>query len=84
MRTTSGKGAAPIHDKSKVVRYRASELLAYLLRRDVLPDLVQAVQMLGGMTGVEDLKAAIDAIETQNHNHFVDRDHSGHLTWTVE
>jgi hypothetical protein len=32
---------------------------------------------------VEDARAAIDAIQHQNHNYFHDRKHSGQVLWEV-
>jgi hypothetical protein len=49
-------------------------LLAYSLRRDLLSELREQLN---------DLEAAIDAIETGNANYFVDRDHSGKMTLTI-
>jgi hypothetical protein len=31
---------------------------------------------------VEDARAAIDAIKSENHNFFKDRDHSGKILWS--
>lgn len=77
-------GREAIQDKARVVRYRASGLLAYSLRKDVLPDLREAARALRDKPGIEDLHAAIDAIEHQNHHYFIDREHSGRMTWDVE
>jgi hypothetical protein len=72
-------GREAVRDKSKVVRYRGSLLLAYSLRKDVLPDLEGALRTWSGRPGEEDIRAAIDAIENQNHNYFIDRDHTGSM-----
>ncbi len=57
-------------------------LLAYS-QREVLPDLRAALAGAPKETQ-EDILAAIDAIESHNHNFFVDRDHSGMVTLTIE
>jgi len=75
-------GLEALGDKARVVRYRGAMLLAYSLRRDVLPELRKRRQSATG-ADAEDIAAAIDAIETQNHNYFVDRDHSGQVTLTI-
>jgi hypothetical protein len=77
-------GLEALHDKAKVVRYRACMLLAYSQRANVLPELRGVLESLKGQPGAEDIAAAIDAIEHQNHHYFVDRDHSGRMTLTVE
>jgi hypothetical protein len=69
-------------DKSTVVRYRACMLLAYSLRKDALPYL-QALLSHTDRKTAEDAKAAIDAIENNNHNYFIDREHSGQMFWKV-
>lgn len=76
-------GREALHDRSRPVRFRACELLAYSLREDVLVDLKGALAPMGNGPEAEDVRAAIDAIESRNHNHFVDRDHSGKMTWTI-
>ncbi len=75
---------AAIVDKAKGVRYRGAMLLAYSLRMDVLPQLRAALETLAGGPGAGDLAAAIDAIENENHNYFVDRTHSGKIMLTIE
>jgi hypothetical protein len=70
-------GTEGIRDRSKVVRYRASMLLAYAQRKDTLPALRDAVGALPERPPKEDLLAAIDAIESGNHHYFIDRDHTG-------
>ena len=71
-----------ITDRSKVVRYRACMVFACSLRMDVLPFLENAVQTARGETR-GDLVAAIDAIEHQNQNFFLDREHAGMTTLNV-
>jgi hypothetical protein len=58
-------------------------LLAFSLRRDALPELREVLRELRGKAGHEYVAAAIDAIEHQNHNFFVDRAHSGKRTMTI-
>jgi len=75
-------GIEALRDRSKVVRNRACQLLAYSLDRSALPALRAAVE--SGGVSVGDFLAAIDAIENQNHNFFVDRDHSGMVTMDMD
>ena len=76
-------GKLAVRDKSKVVRYRGCMLLAYSLDRNLLPELER---LLGSSQADSraDIAAALDAIEQQNENYFVDRDHSGQLTLIVQ
>lgn len=69
-------------DKSQVVRYRACLLLACTQDRALLPTLHDMRDGVAEMTKA-DLDAAIDAIESQNRNYFVDREHSGLMTLNV-
>ena len=72
-------GVAATRDRSTLVRYRACMMLAYSLDK-------RAVEPLRALLGhadertVEDAKAALDAIEHQNHHYFIDRTHSGRMT----
>jgi hypothetical protein len=75
-------GIAALKDRATTVRYRACGLLAYSLRRDTLPEL-RALLSHNDERTVADARAAIDAIENQNHHLFVDRNHTGRMTWTV-
>lgn len=75
-------GKVAIADKSKVVRYRACMLLAYSLKKDLIPFLKEAEGVADQKTR-EDIRATIDAIENQNHHFFVDRDHSGQMTLNI-
>lgn len=75
-------GLEALKDRATLVRYRACGLLAYSLRRDALPELRGLLSHHDTRT-VADAKAAIDAIENQNHHLFVDRDHSGRVKWDV-
>jgi hypothetical protein len=77
-------GLAAIVDKAKGVRYRGAMLLAYAQKKAVLPQLRVALESLAGGPGADDLAAAIDAIENENHNYFVDRTHSGKLMLNIE
>jgi hypothetical protein len=70
-------GREAIRDRSKHVRYRACQLLAEIQRKDVLPDLWDALAALRGGPGSDDMRAAIDAIESENRHYFLDREHSG-------
>jgi len=71
-----------IADKSRVVRYRACMLLACSLRSDILPTLRQMIPSTERETR-DDLIAAIDAIEHQNKDFFLDREHSGMIALRV-
>lgn len=71
-----------VRDRAKVVRYRACMLLACSQRKSLLPILRDLLAVVVADTKA-DLLAAIDAIESQNQDYFVDRDHSGLTTLTV-
>lgn len=71
-----------VKDKSKVVRYEACMLLACSQRKDILPRLRDLLATTNEDTKA-DLLAAIDAIESQNQNFFVDPEHSGMITLNV-
>jgi hypothetical protein len=75
-------GVLACRDRSTMVRHRACGLLAYSLRPDALPHLEPLLDHRDPRT-VEDARAAIDAIRSQNHHYFVDRDHSGRSFWEV-
>ncbi|MBN1801327.1 MAG: hypothetical protein JW891_07465 [Candidatus Lokiarchaeota archaeon] len=75
-------GKVAIKDKSKIVRYRGCMLLAYSLRKDVIPFLRQALKEVP-LNSREDVIATIDAIENENHHFFVDRNHSGKVTLNI-
>ena len=74
-------GVNALKDKSKVVRYRATMLLAVSQRRDATPHL-RKLEALGNVSA-PDAKAAIQAIEASDPNLFVDRDGSGMVTLHV-
>lgn len=69
-------------DRSRIVRYRATQLLAYSLKQEALPILQKLLSHPDAKT-TEDARAAIDAIVHQNHNYFMDRAHSGSVKWEV-
>ena|SRR5688572_3220673 len=75
-------GLEAIEDRATLVRYRACSLLAYSLRKDALFRLKQLLKHQDPKT-VADAKAAMRAIEKQNHHLFQDRDHSGRVKWVV-
>lgn len=77
-------GIEALGDKSKVVRYRACMLLAYSLSRTAIPQLKARLQSEDDRMTIADLKAAIDAIEHNNHHYFVDREHSNQMFWNVK
>jgi hypothetical protein len=74
-------GKIALFDRSKVVRYRAVELLACSLRQDALPELNRALGLQTDAKTRSDLLAAIDAIENRNHTYFWDTEHDG--KWIV-
>jgi hypothetical protein len=57
-------------------------LLAYSQRPDVVPALEDQLAWAEEETRA-DILAAIDAIRCQNHNYFVDREHSGQITLNI-
>lgn len=75
-------GLSALNDKATLVRYRACGLLAYSKRKDALPFLKPLTRHEDKKTA-EDAKAAMDAIKSDNHHFFHDRDHSGNLAWVV-
>ena len=76
-------GKLAVGDRSKVVRYRGCMLLAYSLRRDLLPFLEQELKNAKDEETQNDIIAAMDSIVEQNYNYFVDREHTGKVTWRV-
>ena len=56
-------------------------LLAYSLRADLLEELKSLIT--DGASSQDDLLAAIDAIEHQNHHYFADRTHSGMVRMNI-
>lgn len=75
-------GLLALKDKATLVRYRACGLLAYSLNKAALPYL-QALLTHKDKKTIEDAKAAIDAIKYENHNYFIDRNHSGKVCWKI-
>lgn len=69
-------------DKSKRVRQTACSLAAFSLDRAFLPTL-NALRSAPDSEVAEDAIAAIDAIQHQNHHLFMDRQHTGSVTWNV-
>jgi hypothetical protein len=61
-------------NSAQLVRYRACFLLSIAQRVDALVPLRAALK--DGIS-IEDVTAAIDAIEHKNHNFFADRSRSG-------
>lgn len=78
-------GREALRDRSKPVRYRACMLLAVSLDNESLPSLRDAEKQAGqDEETVGNIRAALSAIERQNHHLFVDRDNSGKVTLNVE
>jgi hypothetical protein len=72
-----------LNDKSREVRYRACLLLACSLDASTL-EALRAVGDHSDPRTREDVAAAIDAITSRNHNFFVDRTHSGKVTYNFD
>ena len=75
-------GVLALADKAAIVRYRACGVLAYSLRRDAIPFLETLLSHPTKDTA-EHAAAAIDAINHQNHNYFIDRSHTGRGFWVI-
>lgn len=75
-------GLEALNDRATLVRYRACALVAYSLRKDALFALNKLLSHSDPKT-VEDARAAVTAINSQNHHLFVDRDNSGRVRWVV-
>jgi hypothetical protein len=71
-------GVMALKDRATLVRYRACMLLALSLKKAAIPYLKELLDHKDTKTA-EDALAAIDAIEHQNHNYFMDRHHSGRI-----
>ena len=69
-----------LQDRSREVRYRACLLLALSQDEAILPTLEAASTHADPSTRA-DVAAAIDAIRSRNPHFFVDRDHSGKVTY---
>lgn len=76
-------GLDALKDRSKAVRYRACQLLAWSQAKEALPGLRAALRD-SPRSGKEDLVAAIDALEAGNPNFFVDREHTGRIAMNFE
>jgi hypothetical protein len=79
-------GLEAILDRSKYVRRRAFELLAWTQRKEAIPALQELLgNVEAGGFDVADAHAAMDAIENQNRHFFLDREHTGKvLSYTLE
>jgi len=75
-------GFMGLADKSKRVRQTACALAAFSLDRAFLPTL-EALRSAPDSEVAADAIAAIDAIQNQNHHLFMDRQHTGSVTWNV-
>ena len=78
-----GLALEALSDRSGVVRYRACMLLAASLDKSLLPRLLNSKETIPSKSR-GDLAAAIDAIQGQNINWFIDRDHSGKMKLNVD
>lgn len=76
-------GEEALNDRSKIVRYRACKLLAWSLSKNSLNKLKEALDNEKDESTCSHIRAAIDAIEAQNSDYFVDRNHSGMVTMNV-
>jgi len=76
-------GIEALSDRSRRVRHSGCLLLAYSLNEEALPFLTQLCAHKDEKSS-NDAKAAIDAILNKNHNYFVDRNHSGNITLTID
>ncbi|HYC44885.1 MAG TPA: DUF4265 domain-containing protein [Burkholderiales bacterium] len=77
-------GVRALGDRSKIVKFRAAELLAFSLRPNAVPALRAASEAETDAGTRSHFLAAIDAIEARNHNYFRDREHSGMVSWEIE
>lgn len=76
-------GVEALSDRSKIVRNRASQLLAYSLNERALPFLEKGRRCDAISNSHADFDAAIDAIRYKNSDYFVDRSHSGMIAMRV-
>lgn len=76
-------GISALKDRSAAVRFAACKLLAVSLDTKAIVPLKDALCEGKYPKSAEDIRAALDAIEQQNHNLFLDRDHSGKITLNV-
>ena len=73
-------GRFAINDRSKLVRYRACQILSYALDKESIP-MLEALLTHKNEETRKDAAAAIDAIKCQNHHFFSDRAHAGNIFW---
>ncbi|HET7307125.1 MAG TPA: hypothetical protein VFK24_04840 [Gammaproteobacteria bacterium] len=71
-----------LSDRAYLVREYACSILAYSLRREVLPQLT-SLQAHPDQRTRAAAAAAVDAISHNNHHYFVDREHTGNTFWGV-
>jgi hypothetical protein len=71
-----------VNDRAGQVREEALGIVAYSLDVRALAELRRHLHHADPATRAAVL-AAIDAIENQDHNLFIDRDHSGNARWLV-
>jgi hypothetical protein len=71
-------GIKGISDSSKVVRYRAFQLLAYSQDKNLLNEMERLRPSIA-KESLPDFDAAVDAISNQNQNYFKDREHTGKI-----
>jgi hypothetical protein len=71
-------GLKGILDSSKVVRYRAFQLLAYAQDKKLLHEM-EKLRLNIVKESLPDFDATVDAILNQNQNYFKDRGHTGKI-----
>jgi hypothetical protein len=71
-------GLKGISDNSKIVRYRAFQLLAYSQDKSLLNEM-EKLRSNVAKESLPDFDAAADAISNQNQNYFKDREHTGKI-----
>jgi hypothetical protein len=76
-------GVLALKDRSYLVRERAAAVLAYSLDRSVLPVIEEALKSEQREEIRSSLRAAINAINKQNHNLYIDREERGGVAWGV-
>lgn len=76
-------GIVALKDKSHKVRYRACMLLSYSLDKSALPYLKIELERYSEGNSRNDIQAAIEAIECQNSNYFVDRKRTGKIKFNI-
>jgi hypothetical protein len=73
-------GIKALNDRAYAVRHYGCAILAYSLRHDALPILSPFLKHTDPRTS-EDARAAVDAIKSNNHHFFKDRNHTGRILW---